>query len=108
MKPAYVSAVFRNPYREGETIELEGWLTLDTQAPNKEGQSAFLLISPSLDYDEDTMKIGMLFKDIVSITPAQSVREYSVPSTWEDAAKEHWSEERIRAMVTSGGDETSS
>lgn len=101
MKPAYVTVEFWRENRD-DTAMIEGWLTVDFIQTNN------VLITPSLDYDEATIKIAIAWDKLISITPAQSIRDYWVAGTWKDAAKEHWSEERIRAMVTSGGDETSS
>lgn len=85
MKPTYVSAVFRNPSVEGETVEVEGWLTIDTKSPYEAGQTTFIFITPSLDYDEENHKLGFRFKDLVSITPAQSIREFRVAGSWAEA-----------------------
>lgn len=71
MKPAYATVEFWRENRD-ETATIEGWLTVDFI------QTRNVLITPSLDYDEATIKIAIAWDKVISITPAQSVRSYQI------------------------------
>lgn len=90
-KPVYVSVEFWRETRDNP-ITIEGWLTVDDQHDD------VFLITPSLDFDEDVIKIAIPKNKLVSLKPLpdMSLKILSaadiqgVAGTWEEAARQHF------------------
>lgn len=67
-KPAYVSVEFWRKDRD-DTVTIEGWATNEN--------TEYLFVSPSIDYDPEAIKFAVPNDKVISITPAQSIREYA-------------------------------
>lgn len=91
MKPAYVTVEFWRESRD-DVATIEGWLTND--------DDKYLFVTPTLDYDVEVMKFAIPNEKIISIIPAQSVRDYGVAETRAEAAQAHSGKKRIGWRVT--------